>query len=143
MGLFARCGPCKRAVFDNLFLSELRCCARSLFASERQAQDSAISASPQSSASARELANSEHSTSETIEIVTAFIFSSPIPDLGSGPYTPNRKGSLKPDSKRGACSFEQSDLHPGPGGEMHGSRSFIGGRSMKHSRISLQFLFFL
>jgi hypothetical protein len=58
---------------DGEGLSEPRSCSRSLRAGSRQAHDSAISASLQSSARTRELANNEDSAIETIKLLSIFM----------------------------------------------------------------------
>src|SRR5262249_27696727 len=80
---FARCAILTSALFlafesgsTGEFLSELESCSRSLRTSDRQAQDSAISDSLQSSARTTELSNNEQSANEaTTEFLTAFIYS--------------------------------------------------------------------
>jgi len=60
---------------DSEPLSDRRSCSRPLPTGDRQAHDSAINASLQSSARTSELANNEHSASEKIELLSAIIIS--------------------------------------------------------------------
>ncbi len=80
-GPLARCVTCVLAlcrVSDRRSDSEpfdRRSCSRPLRTGDRQAHDSAINASLQSSARTSELANNEHSASKKIELLSAIIVS--------------------------------------------------------------------